>query len=224
MWTNDDVKDYKLDLQKGPITSIWITATRDLRLPLPFASFAQEAIPLNQQYKELLEERQKRLYQERLRQQKKAQERQEQEQRQEQRREQRFIKELERKLLKERQQLLLKYRPQPSDYRHCQEHFDSKNKLFQHLEHCKPRSRASSVNSQSSARSRASSRASSTSSVSSRVSRASSASSTSSIATTASIEKVQLQILSQLHAVQKIKPLAHVRRCRNPVFQPSTPP
>jgi hypothetical protein len=80
IWTNEDIAKCKEDLKKGPITSIWITATRDRRLPLPFASFDQEAIPLRLQYKELPEERQKRLYQERLRQQKKAQERQEQEQ------------------------------------------------------------------------------------------------------------------------------------------------
>jgi hypothetical protein len=194
VWTNDDVKDCKLDLQKGPITSIWITATRDLRLPLPFASFAQEAIPLNQQYKELPEERQKRLRQEQLRQQKRAHS------------PPRPAVNTKPRPSKPR------YPPQPSKCRLCKSHFDSKNALFRHLEHCKtsqlaPRSRASSVASRSSA-----------SSASSRVSRASSASSTSSAATIASIEKVQLQILSQLHAVQKIKPLAHVRRCRNPIL------
>ena len=48
VWTNKDVFMCKEDLKKGQITSIWITTTRDLRLPLPFTSFAQEAIPLDQ--------------------------------------------------------------------------------------------------------------------------------------------------------------------------------
>jgi hypothetical protein len=150
-----------------------------LLLGLPFASFYQESIPLDLQHKELWEERIVRL----IRQQKKAQERKEHEQRQEQR----LLKKQQRQLLKEREQQLLRHRPQPSDCRHCQVHFDSKNTLFRHLEHCKSQSRASSVASRSSASSRASS-----------------ASSTSSAATTASIlsiEKVQLQILSQLHSL-----------------------
>jgi hypothetical protein len=57
VWTNNDVKDCQQDLRKGPITSYWITPNRDLRLPPPFGSFDQEAIPLRQQYKELPEER-----------------------------------------------------------------------------------------------------------------------------------------------------------------------
>jgi len=60
VWTNDDIKDCKLDLQKGSITSIYITSTHDWRLPLPFASFSQEAIPLHLQSRQLPEERQQK--------------------------------------------------------------------------------------------------------------------------------------------------------------------
>jgi hypothetical protein len=76
VWTNNDVKDYQQDLRKGPITSYWITPNRDLRLPPPFSSFDQEAIPLRQQHKELPEERQEqRQKQAQQQQQKRAQNR-----------------------------------------------------------------------------------------------------------------------------------------------------
>jgi hypothetical protein len=220
VWTNEDILKCIEDLKKGPVTSVWIATSptpHDWRLPLPFASFAQEAIPLHLQARELPEERRERLYQEQLRQQKKAQEHQEQEQRQEQRllkkQEQQLLKDLK-KQEQQREQQLLKYRPQPSDCRHCKEHFDSKNTLFRHLEHCKPRSRASSVTSQSSTSSRASSVSSS------RASSVSSTPSTSSTAMTASIEKVQLQVLRQLYTIRSASP----PQTSTNLHEPPTPP
>ena len=200
-WTHNDIAACKEDLKKGPITSFWIRNTPipyDVRLPLLFASFAQEAIPLYLQYKELPEERVVRLTQENIRRERKAQARQEQEQQREQRQEQHFLKKFFEKEERRQQRFKALYRPQPSNCRHYNKHFKSKNALFRHLEqHKTSRLRASSVASRSSA--------SSISSASS-VSSASSTSSTSSTTSIASIEQIQLRILKQLQVLRSTSP------------------
>jgi hypothetical protein len=200
MWSNDDIKECKPDLQKGPITSIWITPNRDLRLPPPFASFDQEAIPLRLQHKELPEERQERLRQERQKRVQQQQQKRPQNQ-PEERQERRQKRQQNRPQNRPKAQPAPKSRclPQPSTCQRCKEDFNSRNALFRHLKLCKTsRSRASSVTSKSSASS-VSSRVSRASSTASSTSSVSSASSTSSIA---SIEKLQLQILGQLYAIR----------------------
>jgi hypothetical protein len=183
VWSNNDVKECQQDLRKGPITSYWITPNRDLRLPPPFASFDQEAIPLRLQYKELPEER--------LQKRQERQERQKRVQQQEQNRPQNRPKERRQKRAhnpKRRPTPKSSYPPQPSTCRHCNENFSSRNALFRHLNLCKSsRSRTCSV---ISSRSSASSVASAPS-VSSRVSRASSTSSAPSVSSTSSIASIK---------------------------------
>jgi hypothetical protein len=158
---------------------------------LPFTLFCQEPIPLRQQYKELLEERQERLCQER---QKQAQQQQKRPQN------------------RRRSQPTTKYSPQPTTCRHCNKNFSSRNALFRHLNLCKTsRSHAFSVSSRESRASLVSSSLSSTLliSSSSNVSRISLTASLTSSATSASstsaimlIKKVQLKILSQLYVIR----------------------
>jgi len=151
-----------------------------------FVSFCQEPIPLHEQFKEQLNERQKKPQEQDLQKKKKKPQ---------SRHPPRPSKP--------------QYPPQPSKYRHCKEEFDTKNALFRHLKHYK----TSRSTSRSSSRSRASSVSSST-----RLT----ASSTSSIA---SIEKVQLQILGQLHAIQAPKKsIPYIVPQRQPQMPAQTPP
>jgi hypothetical protein len=112
-WSNEDIKECQQDLQKGPITTFWITPYRDLRLSPPFGSFDQEAIPLCLQYKKLPGEQPQN----------------------KQLKRQPFTcwhcKQ------PKPQPVTKLYAPQPSTCRHCKENFSSRNKLFCHLELCK---------------------------------------------------------------------------------------
>ena len=173
---------------------------------LPFASFRQEPIPLHLQ----LKERQKKKVQEQAYPQKKK------------------AQEPGPSRPSRPSKPWLRYPPQPSKCRYCNHQFDSKNKLFQHLEQCKPPSKATSQAPSTSRapsttpkpRSRAPSNPKSPSNPLSRVpsitpsnpssqaSSRTSISATSSANSTTSIalfEKVQLQILGQLNTLQKKK-------------------
>ena len=110
-WTQENIEECKSDLEEGPITSFWITLDKNNHPPPKapvFASFCQEPIPLHEQYKELPKERQKQAQ-----------------------------NQLKRQPTNHLAKKAPRYPPQPSDCRHCQEHFDSKNALFRYLKLCK---------------------------------------------------------------------------------------
>ena len=180
---------------------VWITIDGNTRPPpkaLTFASFRQEPIPLHEQFKEQPEERQKKV--------------------QEQAQLTASTKSRDpRPTSKPQSKPQPKYPPQPSECRHCQEHFDSKNALFRHLEYCKTSRLTSRSTSQSTSRLSSRSRASLVSS-----SPRSTASSASSVA---SIESVQLQILGQLHAIQTPKKsIPSIVPQKQPQMPAQTPP